>query len=211
MTDVAVNLQPRIEPEDRVRADFYALFARLLIGAPDAGLLQMMGDAPFLDADADESALALAWARLSAAARVMDADAAADEYDALFGGIGKSAVSLFGSYYVLINAPGAGGTFLVDLRAALADLGVGLRTGQNMPEDHLSAVLETMRLLIEGNSGATPRGIEEQFQFFGKFIGPWYASCCAAIRETSLANFYKSVAECIDAFLAIENVSFEIA
>ena len=43
-----VAFAPAIEPEDQVRADFYALFARLFFAAPDAALLSTMGSAPFL-------------------------------------------------------------------------------------------------------------------------------------------------------------------
>ena len=42
-----------IEPEDRLRADFYALFARLFFAPPDADLLQTMGSAPLLSDEVD--------------------------------------------------------------------------------------------------------------------------------------------------------------
>lgn len=210
MSASTIGFAPRLEPEDRVRADFYALLARLYFSAPDAQLLRMMGTAPLLAAAADSARLAIAWARLSAAARVMAPDAAHDEYDALFGGVGKSVISLFGSFYAGAHAPGSAGQFLVALRAALADLGLGLQTGQSMPEDHLSALFETMRLLVEGNAAAGPRTLAEQQAVFRKFIAPWYAKCCSAIAETPIANFYKTVAECTDAFLAVEDESFAI-
>jgi len=209
-TTSKITISARIEPEDRVRADFYALFARLFFSPPDAGLLRVIGSAPLLDAEADAAALAIAWARLSAAARVMDPQAASDEYEALFGGVGHSALSLFGSFYAA--APGTGGgPFLVELRTALAGFGLGLREGQNVPEDHLSAVFETMRLLIQGNATVAPRDIEEQHRFFAGFIGAWCPACCAAISANAIANFYKVVAECMNAFVAIEDESFAIA
>jgi len=210
-----VDMVPRIEPEDRMRADFYALFARLLFAAPDAELLQMMGSAPLIEPEADiETAatpLAIAWARLSAASRVMDVDAAADEYDALFGGIGRSEISLFAAYYAGPDAPGAGANFLVDLRAALIELDVALQTGQNTPEDHFSALFETMRLLIHGNGELAPHDLETQSRFFRRFIAPCASDCCTAIAKCRLANFYKLVAECISTFVAIEKQSYEIA
>src|SRR5260221_12716568 len=109
MSSAPVSVVSRIEPEDRMRADFYALFARLYLAGPDAGLLRLMGSAPLVDIEADIAIaampLSIAWARLSAAARVMDADAAADEYNALFGGIGRSEISLFGTFYLGPDAP----------------------------------------------------------------------------------------------------------
>ena len=215
MTSAPVNLVARIEPEDRMRADFYALLARLFFARPDAELLRMMGNAPLLETDADGEAndapLAIAWARLSAAARVMDVDAAADEYDALFGGIGHSEISLFASNYVG-DPPGTGATaFIVDLRAALAGLGIGLQSGQTLPEDHIAALLEAMRLLIAGSDSVPARDLVAQQQFFQRFIAPWQARCCTAIDLSRLANFYRTVAECTDAFLAMEKSAFEIA
>lgn len=211
MSASTIGFVPCLEPEDRVRADFYALLAQLYFSAPDAQLLRIMGTAPLLTAEADSGRLAVAWARLSAAARVMDPDAAQDEYDALFGGVGKSVISLFGSFYAGAHAPGSAGQLLVELRAALADLGLGLQVGLSMPEDHLSALFETMRLLVAGKADSGPRSLAEQQAFFKKFIAPWYAKCCSAITETPIANFYKTVAECTVAFLAVEDESFAIA
>ena len=211
MSSSSVGLAARLEPEDRVRADFYALLARLYFSAPDGQLLHLLGDAPLLAAEADSARLAQAWERLAAASRVMDADAAQDEFEALFGGVGRSLISLFGSYYAGAQVPGVAGQFLVDLRAALADLGLGLRSGQSMPEDHLSALFETMRLLVAGTAGCAPRTLSLQQEFFKTFIAPWYAECCTAICAAPVANFYKLVAECTRAFLAIEDESFAIA
>jgi TorA maturation chaperone TorD len=211
MSAPEIGFAPQLEPEDRARADFYALLARLCFSAPDGALLHLLGSAPPLAADADSTRLAVAWARLCAASRVLDPAAVQEEYDALFGGVGKSLISLFGSYYAAAEAPGSAGQFLVELRATLADLGLALQAGQNMPEDHLSALLETMRLLIAGNADTGARTVAEQAAFFSKFIAPWYAKCCSAITNSTIANTYQLVAECTDAFLAIEDESFAVA
>lgn len=211
MHESTVGFARQLDPEDRVRADFYALCARLYFSAPDADLLRTMGNAPLLESGVIRSPLALAWERLAAASSVMDPEAAADEYEALFGGVGKSLIPLFGSYYASANTPGVAGQYLVDLRAALADLGLGLQTGQSIPEDHCAALFETMRLLIEGNDEMPPRSIEAQQEFFKRFIAPWHLACCTAISKTGVANFYVTVAECTEAFLAIEDESLAIA
>ena len=211
MSDATIGFAPQIEPEDHVRADLYALFARLYFSAPDAELLRMIGSAPLLAEEADSGRLAMAWARLCAACRVMDAEAAVDEYEALFGGVGKPAISLYGSFYASAQAPGTAGQFLVDLRANLSDLGLGLQRGLNLPEDHLSGLFETMRILIAGNENAPPRTLAEQHAFFKRFIASWFSKCCTAITGAAIANFYKTVGECTDAFLAVEDESFAIA
>ncbi len=220
-----ITFARQLEPEDRIRADLYAIFARLFFAPPDAELLHVIGNAPLLDAEADSAGLAIAWARLAAAARVMDIDAAHDEYEALFGGVGHSLVSLFGSYYVRTAAnyaaatasgdgtttSGDGGPFLVELRGALADLGFGLQRGQSLPEDHLSPVFETMRLLIEGGPGIEPSSVDAQRKFFTTFVAPWVAQCCTAIVQSSVANFYKVVAQSAEAFMAVEDEQFAMA
>jgi len=211
MSTSTIAFVSRLEPEDGTRADLYALFARLFFSAPDAQLLHLINAAPPLAAEADSARLARAWARLCAAAGAMDVDAAEEEYDALFGGVAQSLISLYGSYYAAALAPGLAGQFLVDLRAALAGLGLGLRRGRNLPEDHLAAVLETMRLLIAGDAENAPRDVAAQREFFSRFIAPWHAQCCSAIAAAPIANFYRTVAECTDAFLAIEDESLAIA
>jgi len=204
-TASAIGVEPRLEPEDRLRADLYALFARLLVAPADAELLRLIGTSPLLDHAVPDSPFVIAWARLGAASRVMDPAASADEFDALFGGIGHSEISLFASHYVGGGAPGAGTGFLVDLRADLAQRGFGRKTGENLPEDHIAAILETMRLMIE--SGET---VSEQRAFFDAFVASWTTACCTAIAHARLANFYRSVAESLREFLAVEGQSFEI-
>ena len=211
MSATTIGFAPRIDPEESVRADLYALFARLYFSAPDAELLRMIGTAPLLSAEFDSSRLAVSWARLCAACRAMDADAALDEYEALFGGIGKPAISLYGSFYASADMPGTAGAFLVDLRANLAELGLGLQHGLNLPEDHLSGLFETMRMLVAGSENSPPRKLEDQHAFFKRFIASWYAQCCTAIAAAPIANFYRTVAQCAEAFLAVEDESFTIA
>ena len=82
-----VQIHRPLPPEEQARADFYALFASLLNAAPDAkllGTIAVAGEIP----DDGEPALAKAWREFVAAASVMDEQAAADEYQALFLGVG---------------------------------------------------------------------------------------------------------------------------
>ena len=206
MSAVPIGMAARLEPEERLRADLYALFARLFVGPPDAELLRLIASSPLIDGEVEESPFVRTWSRLCAAASVMDPGAAADEYDALFGGIGHSEISLFAAHYVGEDAPGAGSQFLVALREALARDGIGRKQGENMPEDHCAALLESMRLLIEND---VP--LAAQHEFFNAFVAPWHASCCTAIAAHRLANFYRTVAECVREFLGVETQSFQIA
>ena len=80
----------------------------------------------------------------------MDPDAAVVEYNSLFVGVGKSEVNLHASHWLtgfMMEKP------LADVRAALARLGLGRRPGVSLVEDHLAALLETMRILVAGQDG----------------------------------------------------------
>ena len=92
-----------LEPEDSARADFYALLARLFAAAPDAPLLAAIAGADPLEPAADledANGIAPAWASLCAASAIADPVAVEDEYQALFVGVGQSAVSLYASHYL---------------------------------------------------------------------------------------------------------------
>lgn len=196
----------QVAAEDEGRANFYALLARLFGDAPSATLLRAIAAADELPvAEGSGQALAESWRLLLAASAVMEAEAAASEYQDLFIGVGKSQVSLFASAYV----SRAGGSALVNVRAALARLGLSRQEGINLYEDHLSCVLETMRVLIVGAPGVEfTYTFAQQREFFAAHISPWAASCCTAICNCSLANYYRRVAELTQAFLAIEHDSF---
>ena len=198
-------------PEDEARANFYALLSRLYAAPPDAALLQSITDAGELPAAAEGPAAELvsAWRMLGAASATMDPEAAADEYQILFVGVGKSEVSLHASSYL----PSAGTSPLADIRGTLARLELARRPGVNLYEDHLAAVCETMRVLIAGFDGAEaapPHSLADQREFFGMHVAPWVFACCNAIRACPIANYYRRVAELTELFMAIERDSFAI-
>jgi len=198
-----------VAAEDQARADFYALLARLYGAAPDAALLARLAAADELPVEGGATAardLASAWRTLTTASAAMDAAAAAEEYQDLFIGVGKSAVSLYASAYV---SP-SGGRVLPELRAALAGLGLGRQDGVNVYEDHLAAICETMRVLIGGAPGVEPHPIMQQRAFFAAYVAPWVAACCNAIKISPIANYYRRVAEFTEFFMVIERDSFAI-
>jgi TorA maturation chaperone TorD len=205
----AVGLRRQVAAEDEARANFYALLARLYADAPDAALLRAIAAAdelPVVAADDAARDLARSWRTLLAASAAMDAEAAAEEYQDLFIGVGRSEVSLHASAYV----SRAGGSALADVRAALARLGLSKPEGSSLYEDHLAAVCETMRVLIGGAPGIEPCAFAEQREFFAGYVSPWVPACCNAIRNSSIANYYRRVAEFTEFFMAIERDSFAI-
>jgi TorA maturation chaperone TorD len=203
----ATGLPSPLAPEDRARADYYALLSRLYADPPDAELLRAIAQSSEgAGIEMAEQPLALAWAVLGAASAAMDPAAASEEYQELFIGVGQSAVSLHASAYVLHT----GRNSLVEIRAALARLGLGRQAGVNLYEDHLAAVCETMRVLIAGAPGVQPFSLAQQREFFGMHVRPWVFACCTAIKDCAIANYYRRVAEFTDSFMAIERDSFAI-
>ncbi len=198
-----------VASEDQARADFYALLARLYAAAPDAMLLSSIAACDELSVDAASEggrALADAWRKLIAASTAMDPAAAADEYQNLFIGVGKSEVSVHGSAYV--KSPGT--SPLIEVRASLAKLGLARQSGVNVYEDHLATVCETMRALITGAGLGEPFAFAEQREFFESHVRPWVFNCCTAIQKSPVANYYRRVAEFTQVFMAIERDSFAI-
>src|SRR2546423_11110970 len=100
--DVAsLNFHPRLPAEEQARADLYALLARLFADAPNAALLGALAAAAPMDAeDARGDDFGKAWEALTQAASAMDEDAARQEYQDLFVGVGKAPVNLYGSFYL---------------------------------------------------------------------------------------------------------------
>ena len=194
----AVALAHPLTAEDRNRGEFYAVLARLYADAPDAKLLQSIAAAQPIE---DDGAVAGAWNRLIAASGVMDADAAAQEYTDLFIGVGQCEVNLHGSHWIagaMLERP------LAELRSALVALGLGRRRDVVMLEDHLSALFETMRLLVAGEGDRRPASVATQRAFFERHIAPWAFLCCSAIRQSSIANYYGRVAELTTQFMALD-------
>ena len=199
-----------IEPEDQARADFYALLARLFSAAPDAALLAAIASAAPLaparhtdDAGSVAADLAAAWDGLRAASAGIDAEAATDEFHALFVGVGRSEVSLYASHYL---GPQSGRP-LAEIRATLTELGLARQPGSSEFEDHLAVMLETMRMLVAGDAERRPAAILDQRAFFERHIAPWTFDCCTATSDSSVANYYRCVAQFTSCFLALERDS----
>jgi TorA maturation chaperone TorD len=202
-----VALPHPLSTEDRVRADLYALVARLFAAPPDAALLKALAAAPEL-ADDPGSPLPGPYNRLLQASRAMDADATSQEYTDLFVGVGKSEVNLHGSHWLsgfMMDKP------LAELRSDLAGMGLESRDGSDLLEDHLASLAEVMRLLVAGGDGRVPSSLAEQRRFFESRIASWAFDCCNAIDASPLANFYRPAAQFTSTFLAIERDSLAMA
>ncbi len=199
--------QPRIVvAEDQVRADFYALLAHLFSRAPDDRVLQSMviTQEPTDEASAE---LTKSWRALSAASAVVTHDALVDEYEAVFVGVGRPPVIVYGSFYLagfMMEKP------LAQLRDDLARMGFTRNAEVRESEDHLAAVCDVMRALILGDLSAGSADIESQKAFFEKHMKPWIFKCCAAIQVYEKSNYYKRVANFAEQFFEMESQAFEM-
>jgi TorA maturation chaperone TorD len=202
-----------LEAEEAARAGFYALLSRLFAAAPDAPLLAAIAGADALPTRAGDrpehgvrvTDLASAWEALRAASAHALPATLAQEYDDLFIGVGKSEVNLHASHWLtgfMMERP------LAEVRDTLARLGLGRRPEAAIVEDHLSALCETMRILVSGQGNRPPVPIGEQRAFFDRHIAAWVFPCCDAICDCPLASFYREVAQFTKFFLALERDSF---
>lgn len=183
------------------RAGYYALLANLLYAAPSDALLRAI-----VDADSEGAAatpLTEAEQGLRRASGAMDADAAAEEFQALFIGAGSGGeVVPYASWHLtgfLMEEP------LAHLRADLAALGYDRADGVHEPEDHIAALCEAMRLLIEnGNTLAA------QKQFFARHLMPWGEVFATQLEAVPSVNYYRHVAALLREFLRVETLSFDM-
>ena len=99
-TVTPLHFQPPEVPEDKARAGYYALLARLFYSGPDQELLSAIAGADGIAADGVRSAIGETWSRLAAAAQAMDPEAARLEYDEILVGTGQAEVTPYASYYL---------------------------------------------------------------------------------------------------------------
>jgi TorA maturation chaperone TorD len=191
--------------EETARAEIYGLLSQLYYAPPPPELLSALRVA-VTEAPAQGAFLEEPWRALVGAARAFDDKAIADEYDALFGGVGKPEVYLFGSHYLsgfLNEKP------LARLRDTLS--GLGLSRDEAMPEteDHIAYVCEVMRYLIAGDDVAVAN-LSRQSEFFAQHMLPWVNALCDAISAHPKARFYAALADFTRAFVGIEAQGFDM-
>ncbi len=191
--------------EETARAEVYGLLAALYYAPPTAELLAQLRVA-VTEAPAKGGLLEEPWRDVVAAARNADDAAIQNEYNALFAGVGKPEVYLFGSHYLsgfLNEKP------LARLRTDLYKL--GLQREETMPEteDHFAYLCEVMRYLIAGDD-VSVANLTQQKAFFGDHIAAWTVAMCDAVAAHPRAKFYAAVSGFTRAFLSVETQGFDM-
>ena len=191
--------------EETARAEVYGLLAQLYYAAPTPQTLAALRVA-VTEAPAPGGFLEEPWRDLVGAARAMSDEAVAAEYEALFGGVSKPEVYLFGSHYLsgfLNEKP------LARLRTELATLGLARDEGMPETEDHIAYLCEVMRYLIAGDDVAVAN-LSRQSEFFAAHVQPWVTALCDAIAAHPRARFYAALAEFTRAFVSVEAQGFDM-
>ncbi|HEX5389656.1 MAG TPA: molecular chaperone TorD family protein [Burkholderiaceae bacterium] len=191
--------------EETARAEVYGLLAALYYAPPSAELLAQLRVA-VTEAPASGAFLEESWRQFVGRARELDDAAVAEEYEALFGGLGKPEVYLFGSHHLsgfLNEKP------LAQLRGDLAAL--GLTRDESMPEteDHIAYLCEVMRYLIAGDDVAVSN-LTRQRDFFATHLQPWVMALCDALEAHPKARFYGALAGFTRAFFSVEAQGFDM-
>ncbi|MGV3727303.1 TorD/DmsD family molecular chaperone [Hydrogenophaga sp.] len=191
--------------EETARAEVYGLLAALYYAPPSPDLMAQLRVA-VTEAPAAGGFLEEPWREVVAAARELSDDEVATEYDALFGGVGKPEVYVFGSHYLsgfLNEKP------LAALRNDLAELGLARDEAMPETEDHVAYLCEVMRYLIAGDDVAVAN-LTQQQKFFTTHLQPWVLQMCDAIAAHHRARFYAALAGFTRAFVNVEAQGFDM-
>ncbi len=205
MSTAPIQFATPDDSEELARAELYGLLARLWLAPPDTALQQQFAVA-VTQAPEPGALLEGPWSELVEAFRTTPLDAARDEYVALFQGVGKPEVFVYGSYYLagfLNEKP------LAQLRTDLAALGLTRDIANSETEDHVAYVFEVMRYLIAGDEVAVCN-LEQQRRFFRTHVQPWLPDLCAAVDAHPRAALWRSVAGFTQAFISIEVQAFDL-
>jgi TorA maturation chaperone TorD len=191
--------------EETARSEIYGLLAGVLYKSPAIELIAQIRVAA-TDTPAAGAFLEEPWRNFVGVTRSMSDQAIKNEYEALFGGVGKPEIYLYGSHYLsgfLNEKP------LARLRTDLNSLGLERSEVMSDTEDHFAYLCEVMRYLIAGDDVAVAN-LTHQREFFSTHIQPWVNLMCDDIQSNNKANFYASLAELTRAFMGIEAQGFDM-
>jgi TorA maturation chaperone TorD len=191
--------------EETARAEIYGLLAQLFYQVPSPELLAQLRVA-VTDAPEEGGFLEEPWRQVVAAARASSDLQIADEFNSLFGGVGKPEIYLFASHYLsgfLNDKP------VARLREDLDALGLQRDESMSETEDHFACLCEVMRYLIAGDD-VRVANLTQQREFFAKHIQAWASDMADAISRHPKAQFYGRLADFTQAFLGIEAQGFDL-
>jgi len=205
MTPQSMSFAASDDGDELARAEVYGVLAHLFVAAPGEALYEQLRVAP-TEAPAAGGFLEEPWRGLVGAARRLTRQQVVDEYDALFQGLGKPEIFLYGSYHL---AGAVNDKPLVELRRDLQGLGLERAEGVIETEDHLASLCEVMRFLIAGDDAAICN-LTQQRRFFRVHLQPWVEGLAGEIEGHPRADFYAAVAGFLRAFAQVEAQGFDL-
>lgn len=183
------------DDSDALRADIYRILARLVREPPTTELLTWLAE---LDAETDDSALAVCWSSLiqSAAENASDENSTqlSRAHFRLLVGVIEGEITPYASWYRqghLMDEP------LLALRRDLRRLGIHRAEDCHDPEDHLAAICEVMAMLLDDDHQQDAAG------FFMAHLAPWATRCFDDLSNVD-TPFYAHVGALGGAFIAEE-------
>lgn len=191
--------------EETARAEVYGLLAALYYAAPSEALYDNLRVAA-TEAPAAGAVLESFWSELVAAARGQNLAEITLEFDALFGGVSRPEVYLYGSHYLsgfLNEKP------LAALRGDIAVLGLARDDAMLETEDHVAYLCEVMRYLIAGDD-VVVANLTRQREFFTRHVQTWMPQMCEALAAHPKARFYRALADFTQAFVSVEAQGFDM-
>lgn len=196
---------PPDDSEELARAELYGLLSLLWLEPPDDSLLARFRVA-VTEAPQQGGHLEAPWGTLVSTMRATTAEAAAEEFDALFGGVGKPEIFAYGSFYLtgfLNEKP------LAALREDLKQLGLERDDARAETEDHIAYLLEVMRYLIAGDDIAVCN-LEQQRRFFRAHLQPWVEELCTTVESHPRARVWRDLAAFTREFIRVETQGFDL-
>ncbi|WP_299909697.1 molecular chaperone [uncultured Paracoccus sp.] len=195
------NTAATIDPDEKMRADFYDFLAGFLARPPSAEWL-----AAAAALQGDESPMGRAIDALARVAAHSTPRAAEREFNALFIGLGRGELLPFASVYLtgfLNEKP------LALLRRDMAVLGIHRADDVFEPEDNIASLMEMMAGLIEGRFGA-PAGLQSQRDFFSRHIAPWAGPFFSDLEAAKGSVLYAPIGQIGRLFIEIEKEAFRL-
>jgi TorA maturation chaperone TorD len=186
-----------VDEIDHARAQEYALLTTLLSRSPDSQLISRLAGLR-----GDASPIGIAHTALGQAAGRVNETSVAQEYFALFAGLGQGQLLPYSSHYMTGSLYGRP---LAQLRETLQRLGIEKAPGHSEPEDHAATLCEVMAALV-GGSIAAPAGADRDF--FEEHLLPWIGRFFVDLERAKAADFYPYVGSLGRTFIDVEAQAF---
>ncbi|AUH33442.1 TorD/DmsD family molecular chaperone [Paracoccus tegillarcae] len=191
-----------IDPDEQMRADFYAFLAGFLARPPSAA--QLISAAAL---KGDETPIGRGIDALAAIAAHTGEKSAVREFNALFVGLGRGELLPYASVYLtgfLNEKP------LAQLRRDMAHLGMSRADDVFEPEDNIASLFEMMAGLIGGRFGP-PAALAPQRDFFARHISPWAGHFFADLEAAKGSVLYAPIGQIGRLFVDIEKEAFRLS